>query len=38
MMGMTDLWDDYCGRFKALGNWARNVAEPFDLTLALIQA
>ena len=29
--GMADQWDEYNARFKALGNWARNVAEPFDL-------
>jgi len=32
--GVTDLWDEYNARFKALGNWARNVADPFDLALA----
>ena len=32
--GVTDLWDEYNARFKALGNWTRNVADPFDLTLA----
>lgn len=32
--GVADQWGEYNGRFKALGNWARNVAEPFDLSLA----
>ena len=32
--GVTELWDEYNARFKALGNWARNVADPFDLALA----
>ena len=32
--GVADQWDEYNARFKALGNWARNVAEPFDLALA----
>jgi hypothetical protein len=27
-------WDEYNARFKALGNWARSAADPFDLTLA----
>ena len=27
-------WDEYNARFKALGNWARNAADPFDLSLA----
>src|SRR5262249_32892972 len=27
-------WDDYNARFKALGNWTRNAADPFDVTLA----
>ena len=31
---MTDQWDEYNARFKALGNWARNAADPFDLALA----
>ena len=31
---MSDQWDEYNARFKALGNWARNVADPFDLSLA----
>ena len=30
---LAELWDEYIARFKALGNWARNAAEPFDLTL-----
>ena len=34
MTSVADLWDEYGGRFKALGNWAKNVAEPFDLALA----
>src|SRR5271157_3461435 len=32
--GVTELWDEYNSQFKALGNWARNVANPFDLALA----
>jgi len=31
--GVAVQWDDYNGRFKALGNWARNVGEPFDVVL-----
>ena len=31
---MADQWDDYNARFKALANWVRNVAEPFDMALA----
>ncbi|MCY2926336.1 MAG: hypothetical protein NT031_13015 [Planctomycetota bacterium] len=26
-------WDDYNGRFKAMTNWAKTVANPFDITL-----
>ncbi len=26
-------WDEYNALFKALSNWAKNVAEPFDLAL-----
>ena len=32
--GTASQWDDYNAGFKALGNWAKNVAEPFDLVLA----
>ena len=32
--GVTELWDEYNARFKALGNWARNVAGPFDMAFA----
>ncbi len=32
--GVADQWDEYIARFKALGNWARNVAEPFGLAIA----
>jgi hypothetical protein len=32
--GLDEQWDEYNARFKALGNWARNVADPFDLSLA----
>ena len=32
--GVSDQWDEYNARFKALGNWARNAAQPFDLPLA----
>jgi hypothetical protein len=31
---VEEQWGDYCARFKSLGNWARNVAEPFDVSLA----
>jgi hypothetical protein len=31
---LADHWDEYNARFKALGNWARNAAEPFDVALA----
>ena len=31
---MTEQWDEYNARFKALGNWAKNVADAFDLALA----
>src|SRR5208283_4120860 len=34
LSGLTELWDEYNARFKALGNWAKNVADPFDLALA----
>ena len=34
MAGVAEQWDEYNGRFKALGNWAKNVAEPFDLALS----
>jgi hypothetical protein len=30
---VEEQWADYIARFKSLGNWARNVAEPFDVTL-----
>ena len=30
----ADQWDQYNAGFKALANWAKNVAEPFDMTLA----
>lgn len=33
-LDIAALWDEYNGRFKSLGNWARNVAEPFDIALA----
>ena len=32
--GVADQWDDYNAHFKALGNWAKNAADPFDLSLA----
>jgi hypothetical protein len=32
--GLVDVWEEYNARFKALSNWARNAADPFDLTLA----
>jgi hypothetical protein len=31
---VAEQWDEYNGRFKALGNWAKNVAEPYDLALS----
>ncbi|MCI0462107.1 MAG: hypothetical protein L0Z62_34580 [Gemmataceae bacterium] len=31
---VAQQWDEYNARFKALGNWARNAADPFDVTLA----
>jgi hypothetical protein len=31
---IADQWDDYNAGFKALSNWARNVAEPFGMSLA----
>ena len=34
VLGLTELWDEYNAQFKALGNWARNVADPFNLALA----
>jgi hypothetical protein len=34
MPGLAEAWDEYNARFKALGNWARNAADPFDLALA----
>ena len=32
--GVADQWDQYNAQFKAMGNWARNVASSFDMTLA----
>ena len=32
--GVANQWDDYNAGFKALANWARNVADPFDVILA----
>ena len=34
MPSVAEQWDEYNARFKALGNWARNAADPFDLALA----
>ena len=34
MPSVAEQWDEYIARFKALGNWARNAADPFDLALA----
>src|SRR5262249_25246082 len=31
---VDELWAEYNARFKALGNWARSAADPFDVTLA----
>ncbi len=31
---VDELWGEYNARFKALGNWARNAADPYDVTLA----
>jgi hypothetical protein len=30
---VKDQWGEYNTRFKALSNWSKNVAEPFDLPL-----
>ena len=35
--GVIDHWDEYNARFKALGNWAKNSADPFDLSLARVR-
>jgi len=32
--GLTDQWNQYNARFKALGSWVRNAATPFDITLS----
>src|SRR5271157_6085575 len=32
--GLVELWDEYNARFRALGNWTRNAAEPFAVSLA----
>jgi hypothetical protein len=32
--GLAEQWDEHNARFKALGNWVRSVAKPFDLLLA----
>lgn len=29
-----DLWGEYNARFKSLGNWTKNVVDPFDVALA----
>ena len=34
VLALSEQWDEYNARFKALGNWVRNVADPFDLALA----
>ena len=34
VQGVAELWGEYNAQFKALGNWTRNVAEPFELSLA----
>ena len=31
---VRDQWSEYNARFKALGNWAKNANNPFDLSLA----
>jgi hypothetical protein len=31
---LTEQWDGYNARFKALGNWAREAVDPFNLSLA----
>jgi hypothetical protein len=31
---IKDQWDEYNGMFRAYVNWAKNVAEPFDLMLS----
>jgi hypothetical protein len=32
--GLAEVWDEYNARFKALGNWVKNAALPFDIPLA----
>lgn len=32
--GVQDAWDEYNARFKALSNWAANVANPYAVTLS----
>jgi len=34
MASVAEQWDEYIARFKALGNWARNASDPFDMALA----
>ncbi|MEI8197125.1 MAG: hypothetical protein WCI73_14600, partial [Phycisphaerae bacterium] len=31
---LSTQWGEYIARFKGLGNWARNAADPFDVALA----
>jgi hypothetical protein len=33
MPTITEHWDDYNAQFKALANWTKNAAAPFDLIL-----
>ena len=32
--GVINQWDEHNAQFKALGNWAKNSADPFDLALS----
>jgi hypothetical protein len=34
MPAVAQQWDEYNAHFKALANWARSAADPFDLALA----
>ena len=34
VLGLVDQWGEYVGRFKAIGNWAKNVFDPFEVALA----
>jgi hypothetical protein len=32
--GVTEQWEEYNARFKALANWVRSASEPYEMTLA----